>query len=136
MAGFGDAPTLLVQPGKVGKDVPVYTCSGGTAFVADAGLLVLEELAAVSRRSELGSDATVLVILSDGGWTWGEGDKVTELRAELARLGGHIVLIGIDHKPEKQDVDEVDFVEDISEIPEVIGGAIIAAKARVEIARA
>ena len=136
VAGFGDAPTLLVQPGKVGKDVPVYTCSGGTAFVADAGLLVLEELAAVSRRSELGSDATVLVILSDGGWTWGEGDKVTELRAELARLGVHIVLIGIDHNPAKQDVDEVDFVEDIAEIPEVIGGAIIAAKARVEIARA
>jgi hypothetical protein len=132
VAGFGDAPALLVQPGKVGKDVPVYTCSGGTAYVADAGLLVLEELADVNRRAELASDATVLVILSDGGWTWGEGDKVARLRAELARLGGHIVMIGIDQQPSEQDVDEVDYVGDIAEVPEVVGGAIVAAKTRVE----
>jgi hypothetical protein len=91
-------------------------------------MLALEELAAAQRRKDWCSDATLLVILSDGGWS----ESVSEFREELAKRGGQILLVGIDHEPIGQDVDAIDFVTDIAEVPEVIGGSIVALKARAE----
>jgi len=132
VAGFGDTAELLIRPGRVRDDVPLYEANGGTEEVTQASRIVLEELALVHRRADWGSDATLLVILSDGQWTGAEATKVSELRDELARRGGHILLIGIDGEPKEQDVDAIDFVSDVSEVPEVIGGAMVGLKARIE----
>jgi hypothetical protein len=124
VAGFGDSAQLLIKPGSVGRHVPVYSVAGGTAHVERAAMLALEELAQAHRRREWGSDATLLVILSDGGWS----ETVSDFRDELAKRGGQILLVGIDYEPSRQDVDLIDFVNDIAEIPEVIGGSMVALK--------
>ena len=132
VAGFGDSASLLIRPGEIRRDVPVFESRGGTERVRDAALLTLEELATAKRQREWGSNATLLVILSDGIWSDREARYMTELRAQLNSRGGHVILIGIDSPPRDHDVDEIDFVTDVAEIPEVIGGAMVAAKARVE----
>ena len=128
VAGFGDSAQLLIKPGSIGRDVPVYTTAGGTAHVEKAAMLALEELADAHRRKEWGSEATLLVILSDGGWS----ENVSSFREELAKRGGQILLVGIGRIPAGQDVDAIDFVTDIAEVPEVIGASIVELKSRVE----